>query len=287
MHRENFAHQLKKLVTDSGISQNSIAELLGVTAAAVSQYLNGVTLPSSSHLRKILDLTRASKQEEYVLNCTLSLARTEPRNTKSSEFNRAFFNMHLNSGLALDQLAVRIGIPVSRLRAMESDPEVEPTEQETALLKGFFGIYYANAVEQKNERISLVREECGFSSGIPQISIFKLRDFNPKRESLHNFACRNRREVATLPVFGVVDPVMVICKSEAVKFAYPGLLQILLAAESPQGYLPLFLYRYADGSFELVSEDTVKNDTVKRKPNLVLPVVEIKMHPVEVEELEI
>lgn len=281
MYRENFARQLKQLITDHGISQVAIAEKLKVTPAAVSQYINGIVLPSSAHLKIITDMAKASSQEEYVLSCSLSLARTEPRSARTSDFNRAFFDMHMSCGLSLEQLAVRIGISSERLWAMENDPGVEPSAAEIELLKGFFGVYYQSATATTVDKMLMVCEDV--KSTVPQISLQKLREFTPGRESLHAFACRNRREVSMLPAVGFVEPVVIICKSSEVHYAYDGLLQIVVAQEVPQGYLPMELHRYFDGTFTLVSKQNPKNI----KPDLVLAVVEVKLHPVEIEELEI
>lgn len=56
MTREIFAKTLQDIVRESGIRQVVIAQALGLSAAAVSQFIHGITLPKLNQLNALLDL---------------------------------------------------------------------------------------------------------------------------------------------------------------------------------------------------------------------------------------
>ena len=53
MNRESFANDLHEIIRESRIHQNIIAQALGLSSAAISQFLHGVALPNSRQLEDI------------------------------------------------------------------------------------------------------------------------------------------------------------------------------------------------------------------------------------------
>lgn len=52
---ENFSQKLKKLLKDSKMTQEQLAQAAGISAAAVSYYIKGVNTPRKATLNKIAE----------------------------------------------------------------------------------------------------------------------------------------------------------------------------------------------------------------------------------------
>lgn len=55
-HKSQFSSNLRTLMAKHGFSQRALATALGITQAAVSQWLNETTAPKSGELEKLSDL---------------------------------------------------------------------------------------------------------------------------------------------------------------------------------------------------------------------------------------
>lgn len=77
MNRELFARNLYDIVRESRIRQNIIAQVLGISSAAISQFTHGTALPKPTQLSELLTLLCVSDRERSWMLHLLKLAKAE------------------------------------------------------------------------------------------------------------------------------------------------------------------------------------------------------------------
>ena len=77
MKREDFARQFHAVIQDSGIRQSIIAQALGLSSAAISQFSHGLVLPKPDQLISILSLLGISSQQQFFMVQALLELRAE------------------------------------------------------------------------------------------------------------------------------------------------------------------------------------------------------------------
>ena len=114
MQRNVFAKQLMMLIRRSGMRQIELAGKIGVSSAAISQFVHGITLPSPKHSLAIFDVLKVPAKTRSQLQYQLMLARSEPRrNTRIN--SDSLFHLRSRRGLSPAQVEARCGITQERL----------------------------------------------------------------------------------------------------------------------------------------------------------------------------
>lgn len=76
MSREKFAEDLRMMCKKYNVKQKDLAEALQLSCAAVSQFMNGVSLPKPEQLEKMMEKIGATPQETQSMLFRLLLLRT-------------------------------------------------------------------------------------------------------------------------------------------------------------------------------------------------------------------
>lgn len=284
MQRKIFAKQLMMLIRKSGMRQIEVASKIGVSSAAISQFVHGTTLPSLTNMKAIFDVLRIPIKTRNQIQYQLMLARAESR--FSSEDNSGLALMHMRAGaeLSIDEVAARSDMSVERLAELESGNVNNITAEEKEKLSAIYGIDFDTseaAVEEASDISSLYKR-----GGAPQIMVSDLLSYDGK-ENIAEFAWQNIRNFVSHKVKGVSRPVVAQAFSNEVGFLHDGLLQIFLSQTRPAGYAQMELRMYDGGVFRLwqpgLSDKRSQTPSFETHGTLIwsLPVVEVILQPLK------
>ena len=280
MQRKIFARQLMMLIRKSGMRQIELAERIGVSSAAISQFVHGVTLPTQRHILAIFDALQIPAKGRSQIQYQLMLARSEPRKNSSNQFP-ALFPLRTKKGLSIAQVEARTGICQERIVELEQDGNATISDDEKRKFSEIYGIGAAD--DDAN-----YGEAAGYdSSGAPQIMVSDPLDYN-RDEPIHKFAWRNIRNFLSRPVNDVKNPVIAQAFSNEIGFLHDGLLQLVLTEAPPSGYEPLELRLYQGGIFRLwqpgmnKEQDDVPSFETHGTLLWSIPVAEIVLQPLRV-----
>ena len=184
MKRESFANDLHEIIRESGIRQNIIAQALGLSSAAISQFLHGVALPNSKQLEDILTLlcvpdeVRKSMQErlsalreEYgdeivadTENNTPDTDAEEEENVDDSSFEKSIDFIFRDSGEenyehpeAIPDLSIPV-IPLKDLKYLDDDTELcdfACMHSDDIILRDFGAIAVAAMIKATGDQLGL------------------------------------------------------------------------------------------------------------------------------------
>ena len=283
MQRKVFAKQLLMLIRKSGLRQIEVAAKIGVSSAAISQFVHGTTLPTPKHMAAIFDALNVPVRSRSQLQYQLMLARSEPR--KENKGSSSLLPLRAGSGLSLAQVAARTDISQERLLELEQESGAPITEAERDTLAELYGVRW----NQKNLAFEeLAADVVNYqNNGAPQIMVRDLLDYNRSAEAVDEFAWRNIRNFLSYNLNGISKPVIAQAFSDEVGFLHEGLLQIVLSEVRPAGYSPMELRLYEGNVFRLwqPASTKVKNDVPSFETHGTLiwsiPVVEVILQPLK------
>lgn len=284
MQRKIFAKQLKMLIRKSGLRQIEVAEMIGVSSAAISQFVHGTTLPSQRHILAIFDALKVPAKSRSQLQYQLMLARSEPRNT-SRISAMSLFHLRSKRGLTIAQVEARSAIPQERLLELEQNENASITPEEKEILSNLYGIDWNNSSGSVNVSEPEVPEYSAI--GAPQIMVSDLIEYD-RQEPINKFAWSHIRNFLPRPINDVTDPVVAQAFSSEVGFKHDGLLLIVLTENPPTGYAPMELRFYEGNVFRLWQpDDTPVRDDVPSFENngrllWSIPVAEVVLQPLKV-----
>lgn len=92
MSRKSFASDLHEIIRESRIRQNIIAQALGLSSAAISQFIHGIVLPKPEQLEDILTLLCVSDEERSAMQERLAALREECGEEDIPELDPALIN---------------------------------------------------------------------------------------------------------------------------------------------------------------------------------------------------
>ena len=285
MQRNVFAKQLMMLIRRSGMRQIELASKIGVSSAAISQFVHGITLPSPKHIQAIFEALRVPAKNRSQLQYQLMLARSEPR--RSNRINSdSLFHMRSRRGLSPAQVEARTGITQDRLMELEQNEKATLTAEEKDKLAELYGVDW--------EKAKLISEPDGVETnpygdlGAPQIMVSDLLDYN-REEPIDKFAWQHIRNFITRPVNDVVKPVVAQAFSDEVGFRHDGLLLIVLTETPPSGYAPMELRLYEGNVFRLWQPERIPSPRdaapcFENDGTLIwsIPVAEVILQPLKI-----
>ena len=286
MQRRIFAQQLMMLIRKSGFRQIEIASKIGISSAAISQFVHGTTLPTLRHMEMIFNTLKVPVKTRNQMQYQLMLARSEPRYTGKKNNGITLMPLRASMGLSIDEVAARTDMTVERLTEIENAGISVATEEEKNKLSEIYNVNFEKeeiAVAESGDINSLYQR-----GGAPQIMVSDLVEYDGE-EKISEFAWRNIRNFISHTVSGVSKPVVAQAYSSEVGFLHDGLLQIVLSDTRPTGYATMELRMYEGGIFRLWQPGNTpeKNDNVpsfETHGNLLwsLPVVEVILQPLKV-----
>lgn len=283
MQRKIFAKQLLLLIRKSGLRQIEIAAKIGVSSAAISQFVHGTTLPTPRHMTLIFDALNVPARTRAQLQYQLMLARSEPRKSDRDP-GYALMPLRASRGLSLAQVSARTGISQERLLELEQGAGNALTAEERETIAELYGVKW----DDKNLSFEEYSGDSGSyqNNGAPQIMVNDLLDYD-RSEPIDEFAWRNIRNFLSYNLNGISKPVIAQAFSEDVGFRHEGLLQIVLSEVRPAGYSPMELRLYEGNIFRLwqPTVNRSKNDVPSFETHGTLlwsiPVVEVILQPLK------
>ena len=290
MQRKIFAKQLMMLIRKSGLRQIELAAKIGVSSAAISQFVHGTTLPTPHHMELIFAALKTPAKTRSQLQYQLMLARSEPRRLGGNK-NKPVELMPIRSsqGYSITEVSARTGISSERIIALEENPNLPLTEQEKQQFSLIYGVNFDHqeiAVESPSDIGNVYNK-----GGAPLIMVSDLLEYDKQEETIDEFAWRNIRNFVSNVVNGVSRPVFAQAFSDEVGFRHDGLLQIVLAENRPAGFAPMELRMYEGGIFRLWqpgNEGSKRDDlpSFETHGTLVwsLPVVEVILKPLKIKK---
>lgn len=283
MQRKIFAKQLLMLIRKSGMRQIELAAKIGVSSAAISQFVHGTTLPTPRHMGLIFDVLKIPARTRAQIQYQLMLARAEPRKTEGGP-GYSLLTLRASHGLSLLQVSARTDIPQERLLELEQNGDAELTAEEKKKLSTLFSVNWDSPELNMEEPQAIGQYQ---NSGAPQIMVRDLLDYD-RSEAIDEFAWRNIRNFLSYNLGGISKPVIAQAFSEDVGFLHEGLVQIVLSEVRPAGYATMELRLYEGGVFRLWQPSGAKNKddvpSFETHGTLLwsIPVVEVILQPLKI-----
>ncbi len=285
MQRNVFAKQLMMLIRRSGMRQIELAGKIGVSSAAISQFVHGITLPSPKHILAIFDVLKVPAKTRSQLQYQLMLARSEPRrNTRIN--SDSLFHLRSRRGLSPAQVEARCGITQERLLELEQNEKAVITKEEKDKLAELYGVDWEKArlINEPEDNDPAIYGELG----APQIMVSDLLDYN-RDEPIDKFGWAHIRNFITRPVNDVEKPVVAQAFSDEVGFRHDGLLLIVLTETPPTGYAPMELRLYEGNVFRLWQPERIPSPrdaapSFENDGTLIwsIPVAEVILQPLKI-----
>ena len=191
--RQQFAALLQQLLQRNAVRRSELVPRLGITASAVTQFLNGGMIPSQARLDQLFELLRPAAEEAKQLEQMAHWLRAG-RDVMPSEANRKLFLLRCRSGMTTAELAERTGIPARRIDALENRPESLASARESFVLAEVLQCapYDLSPYAPREASPMLEVAESGNLAMLPRIGPDEIRRYSPP-ERIVDFAARMAR----------------------------------------------------------------------------------------------
>lgn len=290
MKREDFARQFYAVIQDSGIRQSIIAQALGLSSAAISQFSHGLVLPKPDQLVSILSLLGISSQQQFFMVQALIELRAEAGlgddDTEEVEMDEEFLEKYKDE---YDDYEV---FTLDDDESDDSDDEEsEKGEDEEESLAWRSSEYDYSDEDLPEPMISFAEP----TDGVPIIELSDLMEYrNGMKLQIHAIACC---EETSFRDYGSVSaPVILKALGDQVGLRYHGMVQLAITDELSAESSLMALAFDKQGRFHVLANDTIaklngldkllKNtDSSKDFGNYkwVLPVIEFTILPLKPE----
>lgn len=253
MTREIFAQTLQDIIRDSEIRQTVIAQALGLSSAAISQFTHGITLPKVSQLSSLLDLLCVPDRQRMIL--------------------------------CRELVSLREQFPESTEEAMDNEDSEEPDNEDDPGLDSYnLERLFSEHTDKENFYVSASEVH-----GIPVIDLFDLNSLTPGI-TLFDFANQYLHDTAVRDFGTGCSPVIVKASGDQLGINFFGMLQIVIADDLPLSSSSLVLVRFHNGNYRILpyKEDKLISSSSKLfdekefpsgKPEWMAPVLELSMLP--------
>ncbi|MBF8378516.1 helix-turn-helix transcriptional regulator [Alicyclobacillus mali] len=142
-----FGERLERLRIQQGLSQDQLAEAVGLTRAAVSHYEKGRRRPDFDTVRKLADFFHVST--DYLLGLTdQPLPQAE---SKIEVFARRLRESRIKQGLDIREIADRLKVSEAYVRGLEEQPLRYPGVTTLNRLAELLGVTSAYLVGDTND----------------------------------------------------------------------------------------------------------------------------------------
>ena len=257
--KEQFGIEITRFLKKRNPTQSGLANFLGVTPAAVCFLLKNKFRPSPAHFNGIMEYLHADAGEISYLRRLWNA--TQKNNIERDDLSGNLFSIRIAKGVSLEDAARSTGITEERLRLLENKAGVEPTQEELALLKGYYGntpVPLDNTMGEGEITFAGVAEEFAqeLKSKTKQLPVISLDVFSrvAKAGSLEAFLDPIPFNSTTYPV----DPqhferarAVLICDAEEIHFGFKGKVEMVLAEFDPDSTDPLHVGRGSRGGVTL------------------------------------
>ena len=135
---ERFAEIFRQQKKYCGLPQCDIAAKLGISASAVSQIFNGVTMPKPEHLEALFELMKIPAEVAQELRSLRFQIRAGYTDVQSV-LNRMIIAYREEKGISSEKLAALADIPLTEIKKLETCPTAFPTAEQCYKLAKVFG----------------------------------------------------------------------------------------------------------------------------------------------------
>lgn len=271
MQRTDFAQRLQTIIHNSGIRQTVIAEALGLSAAAISQFSHGTILPQTEQLSAILALLNVPAERRALMIQELIILREKYPDENADE-EEIFQDEPDTPEAAVEEVS-------DGDNSEEDDPEKDSQN---------FEQFFFDPIDDPQFVLAEPVD------GIPVIELNDLFEYNGEMR-LADFAGLRSFDVLMRDYGSVGSPVVVKATGDQLGLRYRGMLQLVIADDLPLNTSMLRLAYCRNNEFKLLAPDrAAKNnglDLLLKDKNpvvdlrWVLPVIEFTIIPLGVEGL--
>ena len=301
-----FGAVLKEYLQAAGKPQKEMAELLGISGAAVSQVLHGKNTFNQKQLDAVIEWLHLNRSQSSQLTAILTQIRSGETQIRSP-FNKMFFALRCEHKFSVPTLAEKTGLSYARILQLEKDHKATPLYDEAVRLAQHLGcraVELLSASEYNFDDLGIspdrdavtggVAENTGTSqaSAIPLLPLDVLKTYKPDADLLE-FGCLKgnkvilyKNEHANIPVIAVE------CSAQKLALNFPGTVRLLLGSNRPEDYNFFNLCFTQSGNFGLLQKSGRRTQVfrtagITRELSEIvwsLPVLELKMLPVSLPE---
>lgn len=253
MNKKSFADELQEIIRDSGIRQNIIAQALGISSAAISQFIHGTAIPSDQQLAMILAMLNVNQKSHSLMFKLLQEARTSfPEDQKLTDEDG-------DNG--------------------EEDSDVSKSKKDHINFEKIF------------TQVKLIDDPTlvfgNSSNGAPVINLHDLYQYAPSI-NISDFAFMYSHDTMVRDYGTATPPVIIKATGSLLGISYTGMMQLIINNDQRQtvamelalypqtGFRLLALNAEALKGLEIFFPDDVRKDEV---PVWTLPVVELIFLP--------
>ncbi|MBR7121101.1 MAG: helix-turn-helix transcriptional regulator [Lentisphaeria bacterium] len=223
MSREAFANELYNIIQESGIRKTIIAQALGMSSSALSQFIHGTALPRPEQLNEILLLLCVPDTGCATLHRLLNLAIEEAGENWEAET-----------------------IDWDEQTAADDDENGDDQEQNDQ--KNFNKLF--KEYDDELRQAPLIFAELN-ETGIPIVDLFTLNGMD-KGMNLYEYAMLNVHDTAIRDYGSLGSPVIIKTAGCLVGLNYPGPVQLVVSQDTPHSFSALTLEAYTDGSYQVI-----------------------------------
>ncbi len=223
MNKEAFANELNSIIEESCIRKTVIAQALGISSSALSQFIHGTAIPRPEQLNELLLLLCISDLRSARLHSLLNKTIEEAGEDWESQ--------------AIDW----------RLEKPDTDEEDDSDEDFQNFNKLF------NESDNSGTPHTIMFAELP-EAGTPIIDLFTL-DKLERKMNLYEFSMINVHNTVIRDYGSIGSPVIVKTAGCLVGMNYPGPIQLVISQDAPESYSALRLVAYVDGSYQVILKE--------------------------------
>ncbi|MBE6364747.1 MAG: helix-turn-helix transcriptional regulator [Lentisphaerae bacterium] len=236
MSREAFANELNNIIQESGIRKTIIAQALGISSSALSQFIHGTAIPRPEQLNEILLLLCVSDIDCAKIHSLLNKVIEEAGDDWESQ--------------VLDW----------------REPDNDDEEQEKYNSQSF-NKFFEEPGDNEEPAVLMLAEIP--ESGVPVIDLYTLNNMSGNM-NLYEFAMLNVHDTVIRNYGSIGSPVIIKTVGSMVGMNYPGPVQLVVSQDAPTSYSVLTLVAYTDDSYQVIfnheSRDFVNINPLFNKP---------------------
>ncbi len=257
--KQKFGERLRRYIQKTPVTQKDIADMLDVTASAVSQILSGRIVPNHGQLTAICRKLELDGNATTELVSMLARIRNGERDLRSP-FNTLLYACRCEKNMDVNQLAKKTGIEVSRLQNLESCFGVTPTLAEVNQLAQALNcapeefLVSAGMGEPKvsGNTVTLgeIKEEFKTPENLlPLLKLEDLKEMRSSDESIFGFAARKASGQTAAGAGLDVPAVALVCRGNELQLGAEGEVLLIVTAERAAGYREIELCLGSKGKF--------------------------------------
>ena len=262
--KQKFGAMMREQILNAHLRQADVASLLKISNSAVSQIISGKIVLSQPQLEKFAEKAALSRSAYLELASLLSRIRAGYSHLRSP-FNQLLFALRCQNAISRPWLAEKCKIKTTRLKALESDFQAVPTEEEINILSEALN----TPAEDLRRSLRLTEDEVlmsspsavssevressatySTSSGEPELCLRDMMNFSAELNIL-DFAKKTSSKFYCNPPALPVPTAAIVCRGTELSLLWDGKVIIHLSPERPDTFFQVEFCRMVDGSYRL------------------------------------